>query len=285
MKKHFKILAIVAGAIWSQGWGATVTTYTPGIEEASTGIRRDTLLCGTAGNFNGYTDPVVATTKALYITLVNLTGAAVANGAVTTATTLPAAIKDLWILGDATDYVTVAGGPTFALPTPAAGTTVHFLLSVAAGAALTNWFQAVLPSTCKIVVEPGSADPCLRGLGTSIPQVTLGASVALPATVTTIAKLSRHAKTTEANAAAQAQLTMAGPTTFTSGISGCSLAGAFIATVNASSTVVDPATISVLYSVAAGKELQIIGKNATPLYGANSIITLASGAKFSAVRR
>jgi hypothetical protein len=279
MKKQLKILAVLTGAVLSHGFGAT-TTYFPGLEE-DCGERRDTISVGGAGHFNGYTPPSDKIKK-LYINLVPAV-AGVLNNADTVYDTFPTAVKDLYITGDSRGYGTLVNAANLGLPTPAPGTVLHFALKTSA--IVTNWFKASLPTTCPVIVEPGSADPFLVGLQTtSLNSLILGISIILPVGITKVTSLKRHKSILEASSSTNARLTISAATTFSGGIKGASLGGAFGVTVGDNSEIVDPVDITG-YTVSPNKKLEIIGSAFPAVFPVSTANNLGSGSKFSAIQR
>lgn len=282
MTKKFKYLIALA-AILSPCFGATVTTaYIPGLDDGT--VRRDTVnIGGVAGDFAGYSVPG-ATVKTLYINLVR-SEAGIANANPTGITSFPSTIKDIWITGNALSLNTVIGAAARALPTPSDNTTIHFALTTAPAAAVT-WFQAALPSKCKIIIEKDSADPLLTNfLNTSFDSLTVGSPITLPGAITIRAKVSRLSTLSESDALTRALITMAGATTFSKATKGISLAGAFAATFSDSSELVDPAAAVTGYTIAAGKELKLIGSNASARFPISTSITRGAGSKFTVIDR
>lgn len=109
----------------------TATVYNPGL--VSNSSRHDAIVVGNAGGFEGFTVPD-SSCKTLHITFMQSGTNVEQNYLLTNAYTgsgdipyLPHTIKDLWLAGDPTGFDTlVGGGYQFALPTPAAHTTIHF---------------------------------------------------------------------------------------------------------------------------------------------------------------
>ena len=191
-KKILGLAATVSSCLGALAAVDTHTSYISGIDEVGGTVRNDIVVIGAAGDLSGYHAPLVSC-NTLYISLVQSATAAAANTAATgpaaavtspallvaAAGGLPACVKDLWITGDATGVHTAFGAAVRALPTPAAGTTIHFLLSAAANASHARWFQSALPASCRVVVEPLSADPRLNTvMPTANGMIILGAPVA-----------------------------------------------------------------------------------------------------------
>jgi hypothetical protein len=235
----------------------TVTVYNSGLATAY-GNRHDTIVVGSAGGFEGFTVPD-SSCKSLHITFMQSGTSAEQNYLLTNAYTgtgevpyLPHTINDLWLDGDPTGFdILVEGGRQFALPTPAAHTTIHFLLTRAPRTSPLTWFQSALPEGCRLVVEPGSADPYVN---TVLPlnggRIIIGAPVApaigfssLLAGIQTAGyhcPIQRHPSVVVGEAAPKALITLAETTTFPDPVSGISLTGSYATRFNATSDLVDP---------------------------------------------
>ncbi len=231
----------------------TRTSYSSGLLLGD--CRRDTIETGSAGGFAGFAVPDSAC-KELHISFMRSGTAAVANSILTNSYTgsgavpyLPTTVDDLWIEGDATDFDTlVSGGAQYGLPTPGVRTTIHFLLSAAPTTSPLTWFQSALPAGCRLVIEPGSADPFIN---TVLPlaggHIIIGAPVApeagfsaLLAGMTSSCPIQRHPKVAVGDAASQALITLAEATRFPYAINGISLTGDYATTFAATSDIVDP---------------------------------------------
>ena len=311
MIKQFKQMLGLAATI-SSCFAATV--YTPGFELAD-GSRSDIIRVGSTGSFSAYTDPSKSV-KALYITLVASGTTAKPNNVPTFSTYtdtgmlrhLPSTIKDVYIMGDATDFSTLVLGNSlhtyyspayrpaaYALPTPAEKTTVHFLLSHAPAVSPLLWFQGPLPAACKLVIEPGSADPFIN---TVLPlaggKIVIGAPVAPEAGFSDLlagssgpCPIQRHPKLLVEDAHDKAVMTLAEATSFNDAVNGISLAGAFPVTFYKPSDLVDPAANSAEAGYVVGERttLTLFGKhgvlpevNATLTAGSTSKLVVASAA-------
>jgi len=231
----------------------TRTSYRPGLLLGD--CRRDTIETGCAGGFSGFTVPYSAC-KELHISFMRSGTVAAANTILTNSYTgsgavpyLPTTVDDLWLEGDATDFATlVSGGVQYGLPTPGVKTTIHFLLSAAPTTSPLTWFQGALPSGCRLVIEPGSADPFIN---TVLPlaggHIIIGAPVApeagfsaLLAGMTGPCRIQRHPKVAVGDAASQALITLAETTRFPYAVNGISLTGGYATTFGATSDIVDP---------------------------------------------
>jgi hypothetical protein len=268
MIKQFKYILAIATTIGS--YLGAATTYIPGSELAN-GTRSDTIRIGSAGGFSGFTNPS-RRVKTLYLTFVESRSTPAANTDYT-GTNLPTTVDDLWLEGDASAFDTlVSSGALYALPTPAINTTIHFLLSAAPSTSPLTWFKNPLPSGCRLVVEPGSADPFIN---TVLPlaggNIIIGAPVApavgfsdLLASMTASCLIQRHPNIAAKNTYSLAVMTLAEATTFPYAVNGISLAGENTATFSASSDIIDPSSDSADagYTVAAHKILTIVGSHA-----------------------
>ncbi len=278
MIKQFKYILAIATTIGS--YLGAATTYIPGSELAN-GTRSDTIRIGSAGGFSGFTNPS-RRIKTLYLTFVESGSTPAANTSGYTGTSLPTTVDDLWLEGDASDFATlVSGGAQYALPTPAINTTIHFLLSAAPTTSPLTWFKDTLPSGCRLVIEPGSADPFIN---TVLPlaggNIIIGAPVApavgfsdLLASMTGSCPIQRHPNIAAKNAYSLAVMTLAEDTTFPYAVNGISLAGENTTTFGATSDILDPSSDSADagYTVAAHKILTIVGSHAA-LPGIRSVL-------------
>jgi hypothetical protein len=212
---------------------------------------------------------------------------------------LSSTIKDIWIEGNAHGFdILVEGGRQFALPTPAAHTTIHFLLTRAPRTSPLTWFQSALPEGCRLVVEPGSADPYVN---TVLPlnggRIIIGAPVApaigfssLLAGIQTAGyhcPIQRHPSIAAKNAYNKALITLSEPTIFPSPVNGISLSGPYPVTFNATSDLVDPSADSADagYTVAAHTTLSIDAARAAhaTLPGIRSILKAGGTANIKVV--
>jgi hypothetical protein len=280
--------AVATLMMGSQTWGAgDDTAYDTGA--VSNGVRHDRVTLGVAGDFTGFAysaEPIYT----LYIDFTTGDGTAAANDTNTGAdkTKLPSTIKDLWLTGSFTNYATAVGSTAaWALPTPPEGARIHFLLADSPSAAPALLFQANIPSSCEIIIEPGSADPVLStilasgGQGASIKSLSLGANIALAAG-TYAMPIIRHKDVKESEVATKATITPGGAATFNGPLKGVRLVGGTNAmNFNEGAELVDPTAGAATWTVGAGKSLAIkeIGASFNP--GALTTLTLNSKAKFS----
>lgn len=217
-----------------------ITAYTSGANEnnGQNTIRNDILAIGSQlGSFAGYADPT-GQTAGNVTTILNLAfvkSGETPNGPIETPFSTPSfadTLKDIWITGDATNFDILVGGlARNALPTPPDGCTVHFLLSNAPASDPVYWFQSALGSGCRVVVEPGSADPklgsVLSGL-TSTNTLVVGNNLAFPASLSSVPfKIQRHPKIPGSSASTRARITLGANTIFSAPVYGVSLGGAY----------------------------------------------------------
>ncbi len=306
MIKQFKQILGLAATISS--CYSAATAYIPGFELAN-GSRNDLIRVGSAGGFSAYTDPSKDVSM-LFITLVASGTAAEPNDTPTFSTYtdtgmlrhLPSTIKDVYIMGDATDFSTLVLGNSlhtyyspdyrpaaYALPTPAEKTTVHFCLSAAPTTSPLTWFQGPLPAGCRLVIEPGSADPFINlVLPLAGGKIIIGAPVApeagfsdLLASSTGACPIQRHPKISVDNAYSQARMTLAESTVFTFAVNGISFAGAFPITFYSSSDFIDPAADSAETGYTVGKRttVTVYGKHSA-LPEINTTLTAGGTSKF-----
>lgn len=258
MNKKLLLLAILALFTSHQKITAGATAYSPEALIDGSTARLDTIRVGTAGGFDGYTAPPASVTK-LYITLVPSGGAVEANnvptfssydGTTGALTYLPSTVKDLYIIGDATDWATLVLGNSgfggypyspalpaaaYGLPTPSAGTTVHFQLTDSPSVEPNLWFQGELPSECRVSIEPNSQDPHLvtvlpvNGgrvfIGSPI-ETQPGFSAALNA-ISQPTTFTRHPAIQPNQASTKAVINLGENTVFPSKVEGISFAGAY----------------------------------------------------------
>ncbi|MEI7494021.1 MAG: hypothetical protein WCJ92_05435 [Alphaproteobacteria bacterium] len=287
MITHFKYIFTTIAIIGSY-LGATTTAYLPGDESPTAKFRNDIIRIGAAGGFDGFTAPG-RNCKALYITLVESGTAAQANNVHTNSYTgsgeiphLSSAIKDIWIEGDAHGFDTlVSGGAAYALFTPAAETTIHFLLTRAPATSPHSWFQGPLLAKCRLVIEPDSADPFIN---TVLPMaggnIIIGSAVSpavgfstLLSTITAPCPIQRYPSMAAKNAHDKALITLREATTFPYPVNGISLSGPYQVAFNATSDLVDPSADSANagYTIAAHKTLSLDAAFA-PLPGIRSLL-------------
>lgn len=305
MIKQFKQMLGLAATI-SSCFAATV--YTPGFELAD-GSRNDIIRVGSAGGFSGYTEPGRDVSK-LLITFVASGNAAEPNNVPTFSSYtdtgmlrhLPSTIKDVYLMGDATDFMTLVLGNSahtyyspdyrpaaYALPTPSEKTTVHFLLSNAPSTSPQLWFQGPLPAGCRLVIEPGSGDPFIN---TVLPlaggKIILGAPVApepgfsdLLAGSTGPCPIQRHPKVSIDNAYLKAVMTLPEDTIFNDAVNGISLSGPHSSTFYSPSDLIDPAADSAEAGYIIGERVTLTayGRHAT-LPEINANITAGGTSKF-----
>ncbi len=293
-KYIFTTIAIIGSYL-----GATTTAYIPGDEAPTAKFRNDIIRIGAAGGFNGFTAPG-RNCKALYITLVESGTPAQPNSTYTNSYTgsgeiprLSSTIKDVWIKGDAVGFDTlVSGGAAYALFTPAAETTIHFLLTRAPDASPHSWFQGPLLAKCRLVIEPESADPFIN---TVLPMaggnIIIGSAVspeigfsALLNTISAPCPIQRYPSMAAKNAHDKALITLSEATTFPSPVNGISLSGPYPVTFNATSDLVDPGADSAEagYTIAAHKTLSIDAVHA-PLPGIRSLLEAGGTANIRVV--
>ena len=281
-KYIFTAIAIVGSYL-----GAT-TAYIPGAEDPGSKSRNDIVRMGAAGGFSGFTQPN-ATCKALCITFMQSGSPAAPNNVYTNSYTgsgepprLSNKIKDIWFEGDASGFNTlVSSGAAYALPTPAAGTTIHFSLTRAPAASPLSWFQGPLLAGCRLVIEPESADPFIN---TVLPMaggiIVIGSNVspaagfsALLNSITAPCPIQRHPNVAAKHAHERAVLTLQEATIFPYAVNGLSLNGAYPVTFSASADLVDPTSASTEagYTIAAHRTVLLYGVRAA-LPGIRSIL-------------
>jgi hypothetical protein len=298
MIRQFKYI-FTAIAIIGSYLGATTTAYLPGDEAPTAKFRNDIIRIGAAGGFDGFTAPG-RNCKALHITLVESGTTAEANNAYTNGYTgygeiphLSSTIKDIWIEGNTRGFdILVSGGAAYALPTPAAGTTIHFLLSRAPEDSPLSWFQGPLLANCRLVIEPDSADPFINSvLPMAGGNIIIGSAVSpeigfseLLNTIPAPCPIQRYPSIAAKNAHNKALITLRENTVFPSPVNGISLSGPYRVTFNATSDLVDPAEDSADagYTVAAHKTLSIDAAH-TPLPGIRSLLEAGGTANIRVV--
>lgn len=260
---------------------ASPTLYVCGVEDIVNRTRHDTLNVETeAGSLSAYTAPSTSITS-LIIEFVGNVGLA---SSVLTTTTIPSTIKDVWLIGNALGYDTVTNGGFATLPLPVLGgaTTIHFALTSAPETAA-RWFTS-LPTDCKILVEPG-VDPLLeRILGFSSASITLKRSINSGSAVTIASRVIKDSSIPAVLAASNARITMGANTTFSNGLTGASLAGAYVATINGSSETIDPSGISGC-TLATSVDLTVIAtaSGASPL--SLGTTTIGTGASITQIQQ
>jgi hypothetical protein len=277
MFKFLRIFLVLSIAMISMLIAATPTLYVCGVEDLARRTRHDTLNVETAaGSLSAYTAPS-ASINSLIIQFVGNAGVA---SSVLTTTTIPATVKDVWLIGSALGYDTVTNGGFATLPLPVLGgaTTIHFALTTAPATAA-RWFTS-LPSDCKILVEPG-VDPLLENiLGFSSARITLKRSIDSGTAATITPRVIKDSSIPSVLAASNARITMGANTTFSGGLTGVSLSGAYVATINGSSEVIDPTGITGC-TLATGIDLTVIAtaSGTSPLN--LGITTLGTGASIT----
>ena len=192
----------LTSAIWkisSAGSAPTVTSYLPGHDWGQATLTRyDTVLLGTAGNFNGLNLTTVSGTTSAIINLVQTGGIIAANNEATTVS-FPSSIKSLQFTGDATGMDTICSTIANALPaltSNTSGCVLRFSLTTGP-ASPCNWFTSALPSNWSVTIDAGSADPMLSvGILDQPISITVGSSnfnIPSPSTVSQInASLSKN---------------------------------------------------------------------------------------------
>ncbi len=134
------------------------TTYITGIEEEKDSMRCDTILTGSAGSFNGYTEPSAAIST-LRVTFVRVSDAG-SSISPTAFSRFPSTIKDIYFFGNTSDLGTLIGnGAKYALPTPGDNTTIHFSLSAVPSDSNLCWFTHQPGKNVRKIIEPNSVNP------------------------------------------------------------------------------------------------------------------------------
>lgn len=234
---------------------AASTVYEVGIE--SDRKRFDTVRLGSAGGFHGFTRPS-SSCEELYIDFICSNSQPDPNYIPTNSSytgvgeppiLLGPELKHLFIMGDLSFFNTAVLGNTisgsgniptlppaaYALPTPSAGTTIHFSLTKPPASNPLTWFQSPLPELCTIVIELESADPYIDNL---LPLngglVIIGAPTKLPLNffekienIPSLLRIQRHPQITVQQSYEKAILELQEPTIFLHGIFGVSLKGPF----------------------------------------------------------
>jgi hypothetical protein len=309
MTKHLKYILALITIVGS--YLEASTAYFPGLEV--NGERSDRVRVGSAGGFSGFTIPS-STCKKLYITFMESESFIEPNTTPTFSSYtgsgvipyLPATLKDIYIMGNATNFCDLVLGNSlrgtfapiydpsvYALPTPAAATTIHFLLTSAPHQSPKTWFQGALLAKCLLVIELGSADPYIN---TVLPlaggDILIGAPVApkvgfssLLNSATGLLCIQRHPNVDVSEAYSKAVMTLAEATIFHGHVSGISLAGAYPTTYNFKSNLVDPTTQSASagYTVDTNTSLSIFGSHA-PLPKISSYLVPGGTSKITVVK-
>jgi len=309
MNKKFKyILSIVTIFV---SYIEASTCYFPGLEV--NGERSDLIRVGSAGGFSGFTVPSSACKK-LYITFMESESRIEPNIVPTFSSYtdsdevyhLPSTLKDIYIMGNTTHFCDLVLGNSrhgsfapiydpsaYALPTPAANTNVHFLLTSAPRETPHTWFQGPLLAKCLLVIEPGSADPHINSvLPLAGGDILIGAPVAPKAgfsalvnSATGLLCIQRHPNIDVTDAYSKAVITLAEATTFPGHVNGISLAGAYPTTYTFKSNLVDPTAESANagYTVGAKASLAIFGPHA-PLPEISSYLVPGGTSKITVVK-
>lgn len=285
--KHLLLFIVISGL---QLYAAT--KYTVGIE--TDGTRVDSLLMGSASGFNDFRNPS-NTCKELYINLEASASQPDPNNIPTNSYTgtgavpyLPDTLKHLYILGDASYFDTMVLGNTrtgddapiyssaaYALPTPAAGTTIHFSLRNPPASNPLTWFQAPIPANCKLVIELQSADPSIN---TMLPlkggYIIIGAPISFPHgfsdllnSATKPVIIQRHPLVNPNNAYIEALVTLYEAVVFKWSVWGISLGGDYLSEFDEDSEIVDPsaAAANAGFLVASKKKLSIYSRDHSTL--------------------
>ncbi len=260
------------------------TKYTPGIE--ADGKRMDSILMGSEGGFNGFTQPSNRCTE-LYINLGVSNSQPAPNNIPTnsyrgsgTPPSLPSTLKHLYIYGNASYFDTLVLGNTlsgpdapiypavaYALPTPARGTVIHFSLTQPPASSPLTWFQSPLPANCTLVIEIGSADPyTITMLPLAGGHLVIGSNVnfasgfsSLLGSATKPVVIQRHPEVDANDAYLHAVATLEENTTFRWAVWGISLNGAYSSTFDVNSEIIDPAedAANAGIAIASGEKLSI----------------------------
>ena len=309
MTKQFKYILALITIVGS--YLEASTAYFPGLEV--NGERSDRVRVGSAGGFSGFTVPS-STCKKLYITFMESESPVQPNTTPTFISYtgrgevyhLPSTLKDIYIMGNASNFCDLVLGNSrlgsfapiydpsvYALPTPAANTNVHFLLTSAPHESPQTWFQDTLLAKCLLVIEPGSADPYIN---TVLPlaggDILIGAPVAPAAgfssllnSATGLLCIQRHPNVAVTDAYSKAVMTLAEATTFPGHVNGISLAGAYPTTYTFKSNLVDPTAESANagYTVGANASLAIYGPHA-PLPEISSYLVPGGTSKITVVK-
>ncbi len=120
------------------------------------------------------------------------------------------------------------------------------MLSAAPAAAPNSWFQAALPASCRVSIEPLSADPFIN---TVMPPATgmmiVGAPIAVSSEFAPLCPIHRHPSIAATDAWQYAKITLMESTVFAAAVHGISLVGndgeggGAATTFNASSSLID----------------------------------------------
>ena len=311
MIKQFKYMLGFIATISSYIEATATTCYFPGLEGLEE--RSDIIRIGSSGGFADVTMPS-PTCKSLYITFTKVASQAEPNIIPTNgyrgigdAPNFPSTLKDIYLMGDASDFQTLVLGNTrlgptapeyspaaYGLPTPAANTNIHFLLTKRPTSSPLLWFQDELPSGCRLIIEPGSADPFIN---TVLPlnggAIIIGAPVKpavgfsnLLASMNKLCCIQRHPKVLASEAYLKAVLTLQETTVFPSHVNGISLKGPFSVTFEANSDLVDPTADSAGagYIIASKRKLELYGAH-TPLPAIASYMEPGGTSKIIAVKK
>lgn len=222
---------------------ASSTTYTSGADLNNAAIPRlDVIQIGSAGGFSGYTAPL-ANTSTIGINLAQSGTTGTLNSTLCGTAALSDTVKLLEISGDATNFDVVCGTASgYQLPTPPAHCFIRFLLTTGPSNPC-EWFQASIPATCCVYIQPGSADPQLTSgiLGIACNLIIgsatqgLNGGISISAAVATVNSIISNY-----SAGQHPILTLNSNTTFANAVNGISLSGAFAATFNTTSNIVSP---------------------------------------------
>ena len=309
MIKQFKYMLGFIATISS--YTEATTCYFPGLEGLEE--RSDSIRIGSSGGFEGFTMPS-STCKSLYITFTKTASPVEPNSIPTNsyrgtgdAPKLPNTLKDIYLVGDASDFPTLVVGntrfgpeapaespSTYALPTPAVNTNIHFLLTRGPTTSPLLWFQDTLPGGCRLIIEPGSADPFINVvLPLNGGDILIGAPVSpavgfshLLASMTRICDIQRHPKVPASEAYLKAVMTLQETTVFPGHVNGISLSGAHPVTFEANSDLVDPAANSAGagYVIATKRKLELYSSHA-PLPAIASYMEPGGTSKIIAVKK
>jgi len=309
MIKKFKYMLGFIATISS--YTEATTCYFPGLEGLEE--RSDNIRIGSSGGFTGVTMPS-PTCKSLYITFIKTASPVEPNTIPTNgyrgsgeSPKFPSTLYDIYLMGDASDFQTLVVGNTrhgpmtpeyspaaYALPTPAANTNIHFLLTRGPTTSPLLWFQDTLPAGCRLIIEPGSADPFINVvLPLNGGDILIGAPITpavgfsnLLAGMTRICDIQRHPKVLASEAYSKAVMTLQETTVFPGHVNGISLSGAHPVTFEANSELVDPAANSAGagYVIATKRKLELYSSHA-PLPAIASYMEPGGTSKIIAVKK